>query len=314
MGILTRDSEDVGYREGRRRVLCHSSTFEEAQRSASDMTKVVCGLISGGIQAGLFNPWDRALYLSVKHNRRLLCKANFASPYEGFGQSIVQRIFSAGLYFPLEEVFMAPAKRELPSNPRVAEFLAGSFAGALNAIIMNPAAAIKYQMWGSTSQLTPKQAAQKMWRHGNIQPFVKGISATLARDCSFGGVFALLRYRLAAMLPPEIPGIPNPPGKRRFLSDLCAGAIATIVSSPFNYVRSMQYAASPRTKPPSGIEVLTHLSGQASRLSRRSGSCASVRFVLRRLRVGGGTLRVGVGMSVGAHIYATLVEKSQELL
>ena len=38
------------------------------------------------LQAGLFNPWDRALYLSVKHSRPFLSGENFQRPYQGFWQ------------------------------------------------------------------------------------------------------------------------------------------------------------------------------------------------------------------------------------
>jgi hypothetical protein len=67
-----------------------------------DSRRVACGLASGAILAGVFNPYDRALYLSVQHKRAFLCPANFANPYQGFAQSIVLRMVSSGLYFPLE--------------------------------------------------------------------------------------------------------------------------------------------------------------------------------------------------------------------
>ena len=62
-----------------------------------------CGLISGLIQAALFNPWDRALYLSVKENRNFLNIYNFHDPFAGVLQTISQRTISNGLYFPLED-------------------------------------------------------------------------------------------------------------------------------------------------------------------------------------------------------------------
>ena len=64
-----------------------------------------CGLISGLIQAAVFNPWDRALYLSVKENRNFLNSYNFHDPFAGVLQTITQRTISNGLYFPLEDIF-----------------------------------------------------------------------------------------------------------------------------------------------------------------------------------------------------------------
>lgn len=43
----------------------------------------VCGLLAGAAQAGVFNPWDRALYLSIKNKNRFLSFENFEKPYQG---------------------------------------------------------------------------------------------------------------------------------------------------------------------------------------------------------------------------------------
>lgn len=50
-----------------------------------------CGIMSGFLQAGLFNPWDRALYLSVKNNRPFVDGRNFLNPFAGVMQTITQR-------------------------------------------------------------------------------------------------------------------------------------------------------------------------------------------------------------------------------
>jgi len=68
-------------------------------------TKLSCGLVSGIAQAGVFNPWDRALYLSQKHDRKFLDFRNFENPMAGVTQTLFQRAISNGLYFPLEEIF-----------------------------------------------------------------------------------------------------------------------------------------------------------------------------------------------------------------
>ena len=57
------------------------------------------GLVSGTASAVLFNPWDRALYLSVVHKRRFLSLSNWKQPFQGFHQAAVQRVLSGGLYF-----------------------------------------------------------------------------------------------------------------------------------------------------------------------------------------------------------------------
>lgn len=105
-----------------------------------------CGFASGLLQAFTFNPWDRALYLSVKNTRPFLTKANFEKPFAGVTQTVVQRAISSGLYFPLEEIFatLMNASEEKDEKVRLWKlFFAGTVAGAINGIVMNPFTRIK---------------------------------------------------------------------------------------------------------------------------------------------------------------------------
>ena len=105
-----------------------------------------CGVLSGLLQAAVFNPWDRALYLSVKHDRNFLHSKNFSSPFAGVFQTIGQRALSAGLYFPLEEIFSDLFTESFPHTHKyhiISSFMAGTLAGAVNGLLMNPFSSIK---------------------------------------------------------------------------------------------------------------------------------------------------------------------------
>jgi hypothetical protein len=124
----------------------------EIQSGLKRRTKQLnCGLISGLLQAAVFNPWDRALYLSVMYQRPFLHKENFLHPMRGVMQTIVQRAISGGLYFPLEEIFEENINRYILDNyepnatqlPRYVHFIAGIMAGATNGIIINPFTSVK---------------------------------------------------------------------------------------------------------------------------------------------------------------------------
>lgn len=109
---------------------------------------VNCGLVSGLLQAILFNPWDRALYLSVKEARPFLTGLNFKEPFAGVTQTVVQRAISAGLYFPLEEIFthLLTTYTDVDNNPKKLAsiyFFAGTLAGIVNGVLMNPFTRIK---------------------------------------------------------------------------------------------------------------------------------------------------------------------------
>lgn len=63
-----------------------------------DHVAFLCGLLAGISQAGLFNPYDRALYLSVTNRTPFLAWENWKVPYQGFLQSVGGRALSGGLY------------------------------------------------------------------------------------------------------------------------------------------------------------------------------------------------------------------------
>lgn len=109
-----------------------------------------CGLMSGLMQAIIFNPWDRALYLSVKHERIFLTLENFKHPWAGVTQTVAQRAVSAGLYFPLEQLFgemlhVSSLGEKNHLKPWLT-FLAGTFAGMVNGVAMNPFTRIKVSL------------------------------------------------------------------------------------------------------------------------------------------------------------------------
>lgn len=172
---------------------------------------------------GIFNPWDRALYLSVSNDRPFLHRLNFVSPMHGVFQTVFQRGISAGLYFPLEEIFICYLKdsfktsKSAPgSNETWLLLSAGLMAGAGNGLIMNPISSIKYHYWATSggSEVYNSSVARKgaeplrmktdsfftvaadMLRRGGLRPFFVGVNATISRDIIFGGIFAYLRHEL----------------------------------------------------------------------------------------------------------------------
>jgi len=144
----------------------------------------LAGLVSGTTQAALLNPWDRALYLSVKDRRPFLSWPNFYRPYYGFGQAAVQRVISSGLYFVLQhqaQVMLAPYFAHHQVSNLMQNITIGCVAGTLNGLLLNPLASIKYYSWGKDGWpwlLT----IQHMHRRGGVVPFFKGAMTTASRD------------------------------------------------------------------------------------------------------------------------------------
>lgn len=127
------------------------------------------GLISGLVQAGLFNPWDRALYLSVRENRRFLHRENFVAPFRGFWQAVVQRTISGGLYFVLQDFtksLVLSQYKNAANNPILTHLLIGCSAGVLNGMILNQLAVVKYHAWNDREAMSFWRAAIHLYKNG----------------------------------------------------------------------------------------------------------------------------------------------------
>lgn len=260
----------------------------------------LCGLLAGVAQAGVFNPYDRALYLSVTYDRSFLSWQNWKAPYTGFFQSIGGRALAGGLYFPLEHYFLHLIRPHgngggtmTSASYSTEHFIAGTSAGAANAIVLNPLSAIKYRTWRrEVSRGMWAEASRMLHKAGGLRPFWNGLLPTLYRDVTFGGVYTFLRFRIQACGQLD-----------QWQANCLAAALATIASGPFNYVRNIQYGTKSREKALSTWMILKDLWWQTAEqdsLQRR------IQFLTTKLRIGWGTIRVSLGMSLGHTIYDLL--------
>jgi hypothetical protein len=281
-------------------LLIRRQTFQEpiATKPVGSVS-LLCGLLAGIAQAGVFNPYDRALYLSVRDHVPFLDARNWHHPYRGFWQSIGGRALQGGLYFPAEHFFLRCIKDRHEGDSRW-NFLAGTAAGCFNACLLNPISAVKYKTWGRQ-----RHEHYGMWheitgmvrKSGSIRPFFNGIAPTLARDVVFGGTYTWLRLQLAFWLELE----PH----QEWTSNLVAAGLATIVSGPFNYVRTIQFSTRSHEKAEHMMYILRDL---AQTTARQDGVLAALRFLQARLRIGWGTARVAFGMSFAHAVYNGLHE------
>jgi hypothetical protein len=288
----------------------HHSELEE---HPPDVTYVsfLCGILAGVLQAGIFNPWDRALYLSIARNRPFLTAENFANPYQGFFQSVGHRALSGGLYYPLENFFcsiLLPFGKEMTLvngrinsethavHPAFANFLAGTAAGTMNALIVNPVTAIKYKSWSRKANRGLMTEAVEMFQKGGIRPFCNGLIPTVLRDLAFGGTYTFLRLELPYRLDLQ--------QNQQWFANMIAAAMATVVSGPFNLARNVQYATRSKNRQDTVVQVLHAFVHETS---ERPGLLQKARYVQNRLRIGWGTFRVAVGMSFGHFVYDSIM-------
>lgn len=264
---------------------------------------VTSGICTGVTIAALFHPWDRASFLAVTNNRPFIYDGlknrfvaeNFTQPYHGVTQSIIYRTIANGLYFvaqrQLSDSLYPYLHNQMGLHEWQAQFIVGLSAGSISGIGTNSFSAIRSQTWinpGSTFVSSTKI----MWGHGGIKPFMKGISATVGRQTTFGVIYEVLRHS------------GTDPNKKsslwQFAQNAGAAGVATLFAGPFNYVRNKTYATPPNQQPPNAMKLLSdvwHDSKAKTSLPSRAG------FFLKKFQIGSGTARVAVGMAAGQEIF-----------
>jgi hypothetical protein len=159
----------------------------------------VAGLATGAFQAAAYNPWDRALFLSVAEARVFLHAENFLHPFHGTLQSLTHRTVAGGSYFALQEQFQRVLVRRKDGATsaddlsRWERFAVGAGAGTINGMVLNPLSAIKYHAWTRVSNPGKKEvynfarSAGHMWKHGS-SPFPDGHLCLLTLFSLFSAV------------------------------------------------------------------------------------------------------------------------------
>jgi hypothetical protein len=85
-----------------------------------------------------------------------------------------------------------------------------------------------------------------------------------------------------------------------FMVNMAAAAAGTVLSSPFNYLRNIQFARSAKKEAQTMPVIMQSLRDE---VAAARGPFAKASIIQGRLRVGWGTLRVASGMAIGAHFY-----------
>jgi hypothetical protein len=238
------------------------------------MEHFAAGLGTGLAHAVLYNPYDRALYLSVKNKTKFLDKQNHRHPFQGLHQSLFHRTVSNGLYFSIQSMM-----QQRTDNPLYIGLVGGVTIGTT----LNPISVIKYNCWGKTDY-TFSKSAKDLYTNGGLKIFSKGMISTVTRDVVYCCIYERWRKR----------------NSNRFLDqvyNLGISVTATIFSSPFNYVRNVKYATPSNVKVDNDFKILYMLYKNKN---------------YEDLRLGWGTLRCGLGMVTGQIIYGWMFNKITE--
>lgn len=251
---------------------------------------IISAITAGTLCSIAFNPWDRALHLSIKYDRKFLSADNFKNPYQGFKQVAFHRTFVNGFYNFLQSQvrphIYAALHDQLKFSEFSAQFCVGMASGAIYALVAHPLATIKYYTWGNNNRNFFSSTAE-MWKHGGVKSFKNGAPVTIARDMAYGSTYEILRHLFRAKFTTKHDKF------QQFLCDASASGMAAIAASPLNYVRSKQLGTDAGKKAPTIRQALK----QVWQESKAHKSVISwLRFYQLRFGIGWGTARVAVGM------------------
>jgi len=261
---------------------------------------------------------------------------NWRSPYQGFLQTAAHRIASQGFYFPLESYFRILSKELfMPmahptgdafqtgrhTEPKVmgliglhslTSFTGGVMAGTVSALLFHPFAVVKYYCWGQDDTKL-WQAFGVIWQGGRgSRVFLRGSTATIARDFLFGGMFSLIRHsdnfirwvdrafdggsQLLSSVWSAVTDSPNalpsstydscaPPRRSAFFfCNLVAAGLSVGAASPFNHIRNMKFCTPPEQPAASGVKIVRDLLVECRHEFRRAAPASATSGVtlLRR--------------------------------
>ena len=285
---------------------------------------MTAGTFAGVLTAGIFNPVDRALYLSVIRCRPFLSRRNWSNPFHGAANALLHRTISGGLYFAVYDILKEPVGTHIDrlgfagseKGSIFKSFITGNLAGFFNGVVLNPIAAVKYAAWGSDTSSGLGRYAISLWRKGRHKPFIAGVRPTICRDMIFGGGYSSLRFVLANNLKDvaQLTSFASSTQKMRaenlipLISQFLAAAFATSISSPLNYWRNVQFNTVPGQEAITFKQCMKDLVNEIRVIPDYGGK---VRHLGIKFRIGWGTLRVGLGMALGQQLFDSISSSLQ---
>ncbi len=255
----------------------------------------VSGLLTGLTNTIIFNPLDKAIFLSSTENRPLLHKVNWQSPYRGVCVGLVGRSISYGVYYPLIDTYSHFVnKTDIHSN--IKPFAIGTSIGMTTSALTNPINLVKFHGWNSLENKKQFGVILKdIYKANGIKGLFHGLPATCQRDIVFSTMYTHFT--------PKIKNIYKDDVTKQMLGISTASCIFTIFSSPFNYVRNVKYHEI-ESHSDSSAKIIHNLLKET--INQKTPT-ESIKFISKKLCLGIGSMRVGIGMAFGQLLYDKLV-------
>ena len=180
--------------------------------------EIISGLSTGIISAIIFNPIDKAIYVSTTKNVNFLHRENWRNLYKGSSYTIMTRLITSGLYFTYIDYYSTHSK----SNSKTA--LITSIACS----ITNPLQLIKFNSWYNNYN-TRESIKLILNKHG-YKGYGIGIFSLLTRDFIFNYIYLSFKQ------------------KDNHVNNVLTICGALIIVSPINLIKNKKYASNESVK------------------------------------------------------------------
>jgi len=224
-------------------------------------------IIVGASQAFIFNPIDKAIYNSVVNDRKLFTMENWKKPFVGASNGIYIRIISGGIYFYL-----------LDYTKKMDLYQSSLTVSITTSLFLNPFNVVKFNSYiEHNNSYNSLLSCYKKYglKFGKI-----GIESLIIRDFIFNVVY--LKYKK---------------DNEYLFHNCCIICAASIISSPFHYIRNMKYYNND-----SYLNICKNLIKDIKKTNNK------LTFAIKQFAIGYGTVRTVAGVYIGQVMYSTLKE------
>lgn len=175
-------------------------------------TEIISGVLTGILSSIIFNPIDKAIYLSTTKNISILNKSVWVKPYKGSVNTISTRIINSGLYFSYLDYYSKITNK----NSHVALMT------ALCCSITNPIQLIKFNSWYNNRSI--KDSIKILYKENGYKAFTCGLSPLILRDFIFNYIYITFKK------------------KDNHINNILTICGALTITSPFNLIKNEKYA------------------------------------------------------------------------
>lgn len=175
--------------------------------------EITSGLATGFISAVLFNPIDKAIYLTTIKDMNITNSNVWKNLYKGSSISIGIRIINSGLYFSYIDYYSSISK-----SPLEISFITSSLC-----LITNPLQIVKFKSW--CSNLSIMNTFSMIKKNYGYKGFMIGGSFLFMRDIIFNYIYISLKK------------------KEDHLNNLGVVCMGLVVVSPFNLIKNKKYSS-----------------------------------------------------------------------